>query len=905
MKQIKILVSFKDNEMIFPNIEFVKNDYNHVEFIFDFDEDDGKKVFELKKPNGKVFIKEIIDNKVLLSDFDEKGNIIPVINQSGLYEFEITKYKSDSKFTISKVCQFMARDEIVNIDDDIVDKDASLPILNDLITTTIALKENTEKIGQLVKEKGDYAEEQGNYAKEAASNVINANNQSTKLINNFESNVNEYTSDFNKKATTKQEKFDSNSTTKINEYNDNATSKLKQYNDNHESKLKDYNDNASEKTKAFNSNSLLKTTAYDKNADDKLSAYNTNGATKLDEYNDNATLKTEEYNTNASSKIEEYNSNATQKLEEYDEHSEELNNKINSTNSELEKLKDEILEIGETSDTFVHLEDSAMSKLKSLIIDGVCEQETTTGKNSFMITDLSQLNINTLPTDLTINKTNNIISFTSVNSNNNGIYILADKMQSYIKNVDITKNYYISADITVNSNANYKFGWEDTAEIKGTLKTGTTRLVSKFTPTTSFIFYLNSTNVTVTISNIMISESKDTTYEPYTGGQPSPSPDYPQDIKTITDSLIVTSCNKNLFDKNDENMFLKDLVPDNAGLILSGITNLSAQKFIRTAILKCKPNTTYTISKLASRTFYIYDSEKLPSINYRMRTILNNGTDKSKYTFTTSQFAKYIVIKFFNTWANEIYSYDEIVSSIQIEECSTQTSFVEHIQSQIIANLPEGEFIGKINDTYKDTLKLEYNEEDGQYHLNLYKNIGKVVLDGSESWGITSAPSNTTHLFQYHFNDNAITPLLCTHYIFQIGGEIWSGDKKAISLNTNNYYIQVRDSYDNTNDFKTWLSTHNTEVYYPLATPYTVDLGVVDMPLSYDEITNIFTDSDLMPQINAKYYKNFISTIRNLQVNNANLKNELMSINNRLVALESANASTISDEEESEVVNNE
>ena len=113
------------------------------------------------------------------------------------------------------------------------------------------------------------------------------------------------------------------------------------------------------------------------------------------------------------------------------------------------------------------------------------------------------------------------------------------------------------------------------------------------------------------------------------------------------------------------------------------------------------------------------------------------------------------------------------------------------------------------------------------------------------------------------------------------------------------------DRYINTKDFKNWLSTHNTEVYYVLETPYTVDLGVVDMPLSYDEITNIFTDSDLMPQINAKYYKNFISTIRNLQVNNANLKNELMSINNRLVALESANASTISDEEESEVVNNE
>lgn len=394
MKQIKILVSFKDNEMIFPNIEFVKNDYNHVEFIFDFDEDDGKKVFELKKPNGKVFIKEIIDNKVLLSDFDEKGNIIPVINQSGLYEFEITKYKSDSKFTISKVCQFMARDEIVNIDDDIVDKDASLPILNDLITTTITLKENTEKIGQLVKEKGDYAEEQGNYAKEAASNVINANNQATKLINNFESNVKEYTSDFNKKATKKQEKFDSNSTTKINEYNDNATSKLKQYNDSHESKLKDYNDNA--------------------------------------------TLKTEEYNTNASSKIEEYNSNATQKLEEYDEHSEELNNKINSTNSELEKLKDEILEIGEVSDSEIHVEDSTMSELQELSVDGVCEQETTTGKN--LLNYIYNLIPNGYGLTSTINSDGSITTSGKPTKN----YVLILKAHNIINILEDKKTYTIS-----------------------------------------------------------------------------------------------------------------------------------------------------------------------------------------------------------------------------------------------------------------------------------------------------------------------------------------------------------------------------------------------------------------------------------------------------------------------------
>ena len=71
------------------------------------------------------------------------------------------------------------------------------------------------------------------------------------------------------------------------------------------------------------------------------------------------------------------------------------------------------------------------------------------------------------------------------------------------------------------------------------------------------------------------------------------------------------------------------------------------------------------------------------------------------------------------------------------------------------------------------------------------------------------------------------------------------------------------------------------------------------MPLTYDEVTNIFTDSDLMPTINAKYYRNFISTVRNLQVNEKSLKQELIDINNRLSALESATTNVAS---ESEVV---
>lgn len=71
-----------------------------------------------------------------------------------------------------------------------------------------------------------------------------------------------------------------------------------------------------------------------------------------------------------------------------------------------------------------------------------------------------------------------------------------------------------------------------------------------------------------------------------------------------------------------------------------------------------------------------------------------------------------------------------------------------------------------------------------------------------------------------------------------------------------------------------------------------------DMPLSYNEVTNIFTDSDLLPKINAKYYRNFVTTIQNLQVNEKALKQELADINTRLTALETAQTNVVESEEE-------
>jgi hypothetical protein len=219
-----------------------------------------------------------------------------------------------------------------------------------------------------------------------------------------------------------------------------------------------------------------------------------------------------------------------------------------------------------------------------------------------------------------------------------------------------------------------------------------------------------------------------------------------------------------------------------------------------------------------------------------------------------------------------------------------------YLESVITANLPEGEFVAKIDDTYKDTLKVVY-KEDGKHHLVLNKIVSKTVLNGTQPISYSKVINDDKFVAQFNIGTaiKSSSPMISDKFTYLSNG--WASNSENISTGgSSNNLLQIKISQSrleevSNNGFNNWLSTHNTEVYYVLENPYEVDLGIVDMPLSYDEITNIFTDSDLLPQINAKYYRNFTKTVQNLQINEKTLKQELIDINNRLTALETAKTS--------------
>lgn len=400
----------------------------------------------------------------------------------------------------------------------------------------------------------------------------------------------------------------------------------------------------------------------------------------------------------------------------------------------LDRLKNNVLEVGEASDTYIHVEDSSLNELKELEVEGVCEQETTTGKNL-------------LPNKIQ-SKTVNGITCTN---NNDGTVTLNGTTTAKTYLVPSSKDF-----ISLSVDGSYTFSANTYNNISYALYHGSAELFfwdvtsdKTFSATGSFDNVRPQINIEsgITLNNVIVKfqlekGSTATEYEPYTGGQASPSPDYTQEIKTITDSLSMTS---------------------------------------------------------------------------------NNGKDETEENY---------------------------------------------LESVITANLPEGEFIGKLNDTYKDTSKVVY-KEDGKHHLILNKIISKTVLNGTQPISYSRVINDDKFVAQFNIGTaiKSSSTMISDKFIYMSNG--WTSNSENISTGgSNNNLLQIKISQSrleeiSSNGLTNWLSTHPVEVYYALENPYEIDLGIVDMPLSYSGVTNIFTDSDLLPKINAKYYKDFKLSIKN------------------------------------------
>lgn len=297
--------------------------------------------------------------------------------------------------------------------------------------------------------------------------------------------------------------------------------------------------------------------------------------------------------------------------------------------------------------------------------------------------------------------------------------------------------------------------------------------------------------------------------------------------------IEVKTTGKNLFDKNLFNNFT------------------TALQYIN---LQLKPNTTYIMSSsLPSWTSYplyanlfVMNSTDSPSSTTnsvfpnapRSITTLNDGIVKIAYRDGDNE-----------------YSDEKNTYWYQLEENTQATEYEPYKENTQLYQLDNP--LRSIGDT-KDLLYIKNSM------LYVERKIGKVILNGSETWAISNncyytyisskrsikSPSSIGLLSNYFKNSSASAPgNVPLNQMFEFY------NPNIINKNVGFNYDYCSGGVDN---FKTWLSTHNTEVQYILATPVIEELGAIELPVSYNEINNVEINTGIDTTSEIDYYwKNY------------------------------------------------
>ena len=670
----------------------------------------------------------------------------------------------------------------------------------------------------------------------------------------------------------------------IDEYNRNAEAKTEEFNTNATNKLNAFNENATTKTNAFNTNATTQTDTYNSNAATKLSEYNDNAAAKEQSYNSNADTKTQAFNQNAAQKEYEFNQNALAYQEGIEKNAEE----IDEVSNRVYRIENNLYDSGTAEGNFINIEDSSYSEFQNVNIDGASEQETTSGQNIYNFEDTMDVS------DGVIVDEDGYITFTYDNSQ--GV------STAYL-------NYFSYPISLLKPNTNYSFF----VEVKSISGNGYLSITSSDATSTIQQFVipemgnsidfnsirgnniikkdymskenLDDNSITVGVRTFVgmnsgdsgsitlrISILEDTAktpetfiYEPYTGGQPSPSPDYPQPIGVIEEDFNITSCGKNLLNLEPNNVSGVTIIKnDDDSFYINGTINDNWVNITKNTndSLELNKNYCFSIDHVVNHNVQLrFNYEDNSYQNF----IITSG--KQSVTFSLSKKAINYYIYFYKDYG--LGSIDDTIK-FQLEVGTEPTSYEPYQGTTTTIALPEGQFAAKISDTIKDQFRIVYNESDGNYHLYLDKNVGKVVLDGSEDWFHYNSGADENNTYPIA-TDNISTStneiiVMSNNFVAKSASYLYSNDAQGIGNSFTQLIVRVDKKTATTiEEWKTWLQLHNTIVYYQLANPQTIDIGKVQMPLTYYPVTNVFTDCPLLPTIEVAYYRDFKTTIEAMQ----------------------------------------
>lgn len=466
-------------------------------------------------------------------------------------------------------------------------------------------------------------------------------------------------------------------------------------------------------------------------------------------------------------------------------------------------------------------------KMEAFQLDGDTFQQSYTGKNLFNVQGdyvVGLINGNTGvitedSTDTTV--TTGIGSIKVVNSHPSGnfrgyisgkIVLQAGSYTLNFTRVETTGHYV--AVFTYDSDDNF-LGRVITLSGQVTSGNGD---ISNQVAYVRIVFETNTHGTTVTFNDIQLEAgSTATDYEPYVGGIPSPNPDYPQAIQTVTGEQTVAITGKNLFNKNNPAQIL------DGAFINAGTKVIGASDGFATVWIECEPNTTYAISKAITSRFSIATTTSTPAPGVGTSGVSPHPSN-TQYVYTTAADARYLVIMVRSS--SDTLTTAQIAASIQIELGSTATAYAPYSKQTFSLDLGSIELC-KLG-TYQDRI---YKDGDD---WKVEKKTWNVTIDGTMGHGSYSNTSTNTARLAFsplsptalpQSSDVSISDKLTRKFM-------WSTDEQGFYLNNQTAVMRVNKTIvGNTEDsFITWLGSNPINIYYAASTATTTtitDAGLI------------------------------------------------------------------------------
>lgn len=350
-----------------------------------------------------------------------------------------------------------------------------------------------------------------------------------------------------------------------------------------------------------------------------------------------------------------------------------------------------------------------------------------------------------------------------------------------------------------------------------------------------------------------------TAYEPYTGGQPSPNPDYPQEITKIEEvDCLVTGAN------------LFDISTSEDGSIKDG-QETATQGYKRSNYIPVTPGGTIArtpqdITGIAGNFFYDIDKNFLTNIS-------SSSSSSSSSAIAVPENAYYYRFVFNNT-----------LTELMVNVGETLLPY-EPYQSQHVQFTPPAPLYSLLDGSVADYVDVAR----GKYVYEL----ADVTFDGSKDEVWTTYPSaSTLNGVSISVNDMVSDDRgsgLCDRFHVKdnrlgnnMPNDIWLGVSNNVM-----YFPTVCNDIDGVTDvtsWRSWLQSNNVFVVYQLATPTEQDIPAETLEAlqalkTFNGVTNIFCNAPVSAQYEQSVQivmNKILEQINKLQTQTLNLQEEMI-----------------------------